>query len=220
MFNNQSELCWSFSSSYYDQHFATNSIIALGWHRDRVDHDLQKLTQLFSAINPVISDISNPLWHEENNLNDNKTKQGAISELGPMGFTHTNDELHAFAGQVVAKAKDTFQAHPIHCHLWAFRHDKYEMLSCDLFNDDVQLRMPITITACQHQQLHHLDEPDVHDITEAFHLASLIIRALDAQVEIGRHGNEINERVLARPLKGQETNGDIDLWKHTATPSH
>ncbi|NMU18813.1 hypothetical protein HKA97_02345, partial [Vibrio parahaemolyticus] len=32
-----------------------------------------------------------------------------ISALGPSGFTETNDELHAFAGKVVAKAKETFQ---------------------------------------------------------------------------------------------------------------
>ena len=75
-----------------------------------------------------------------------------ISALGPSGFTETNDGLHAFVGKVVAKAKETFQQKPILCCLWGFRHDEYEMLSCDLFSDDKLLCMPITITAC-HQRL-------------------------------------------------------------------
>ncbi|NOI26805.1 hypothetical protein [Vibrio mediterranei] len=219
MFNHQSELCWSLSSPYYYRRFAASSVITLGWHRDKVDHDLQTLTQLISEVDPVTTKISYPLWHEETGLDDGETRCSASSELGPMGFTYTNDNLHAFAGQVVAKAKDMFQAHPIYCRLWAFRHDEYEMLSCDLFCDDDSLHMPITITACQHQQLHHLDEPDVQDMTEAFHLASIIICALEAQIEIGRHHNEINKHVLARPLKGKETNGDIHLWKNTASTS-
>ncbi|EHJ9985468.1 hypothetical protein KB976_004609 [Vibrio parahaemolyticus] len=66
-----------------------------------------------------------------------------ISDLGPSGFTETNDELHSFAGKVVAKAKETFRQKPILCRLWGFRHDGYEMLSCDLFSDDKSLRMPI-----------------------------------------------------------------------------
>lgn len=136
-----------------------------------------------------------------------------ISDLGPSGFTETNDELHTFAGKVVAKAKETFQQKPILCRLWGFRHDGYEMLSCDLFSDDNSLRMPFTITACHEQNLEDLDEPDVYDMVEALHLASLIIHGLDAHIKTGCHNNEINERLLARPLKGNETNGKINLWK-------
>ncbi len=136
-----------------------------------------------------------------------------ISALGPSGFTETNDELHAFAGKVVAKAKETFQQKPIQCCLWGFRHDGYEMLSCDLFSDDKSLRMPITITAGHEQNLEDLNEPDVYDMVEALHLASLIIHGLDAHIKTGRHSNEINELLLARPLKGNETNGKINLWK-------
>ncbi|MGF1894019.1 hypothetical protein L4D18_21600 [Vibrio campbellii] len=136
-----------------------------------------------------------------------------ISGLGPYGFTETNDKLHAFAGKVVAEAKETFQKKPIQCHLWGFRHDGYEMLICDLFSDDKSQCMPITITACHEQNLESLDEPDVYDMVEAWHLASLIINGLDAHIKPGRHCNEVNERLLARPLKGNETNGMIDLWK-------
>ncbi|MGX9517243.1 hypothetical protein ACWX0P_00080 [Vibrio mediterranei] len=222
-FNHQHQLCFRLHSECYERAHRSwipfQLIYCLGWHRHRVDHDLQTLTQQISAIDPVTSDISSPLRREEVGLDDNEVTCSTASELGPTGFTYTNDNLHAFAGQVVAKAKDMFQAHPIYCRLWAFRHDEYEMLSCDLFCDDDSLHMPITITACQHQQLHHLDEPDVQDMTEALHLASLIICALEAQIEIGRHHNEINEHVLARPLKGKETNGDIYLWKNTASTS-
>jgi hypothetical protein len=70
-----------------------------------------------------------------------------LSDLGSSGFTETNDKLHAFAGKVVAEAKETLQKKPIQCRLWGFRHDGYEMLSCDLFSDDKSQCMPITITA-------------------------------------------------------------------------
>ncbi len=136
-----------------------------------------------------------------------------ISALGPSGFTETNDGLHAFAGKVIAKAKETFQHKPIQCCLWGYRHDGYEMLSCDLFSDDKSLCMPITITACHEQNLEDLSEPDVYDMVEALHLASLIIHGLDAHIKTGHHSNEVNKRLLARPLKGNETNGKINLWK-------
>ncbi|YCO02362.1 hypothetical protein ACB087_10305 (plasmid) [Vibrio sp. VNB-15] len=136
-----------------------------------------------------------------------------ISGLGTSGFTKTNDKLHAFAGKLVAKAKETFQQKPIQCRLWGFRHGDYEMLSCDLLNGDKSQRMPITITACYEQNLEDLNEPDVYDMVEALHLASLIIHGLDAHIETGRHGNEVSKRLLARPLKGNETNGKIKLWK-------
>ena len=140
-----------------------------------------------------------------------------ISALGPSGFTETNDELHAFAGKVVAEAKETLQKKPIQCRLWGFRHDGYEMLSFDLFSDYKSQCMPITITACHEQNLEDLNEPDVYDMVEAWHLASLIIRGLDAHIKTGRHCNEVNERLLAHPLKGDETNGKINLWKDEQT---
>ncbi|MCE7732363.1 hypothetical protein [Vibrio campbellii] len=140
-----------------------------------------------------------------------------ISALGPSGFTETNDELHAFAGKVVAEVKETLQKKPIQCRLWGFRHDGYEMLSFDLLSDDKSQCMPITITACHEQNLEDLNEPDVYDMVEAWHLASLIIRGLDAHIKTGHHCNEVNERLLAHPLKGDETNGKINMWKDEQT---
>lgn len=49
MFNEQATLCWTLSSPYYDQRFAKNSAYDLGWHRDRVDQDIQTLIDLIST---------------------------------------------------------------------------------------------------------------------------------------------------------------------------
>ncbi|HHY0497216.1 hypothetical protein JL857_20760 [Vibrio parahaemolyticus] len=51
MFNGQETLCWTLSSPYYNQRFATTGFYCLGWHRGRVDQDLKVLIDLISIKN-------------------------------------------------------------------------------------------------------------------------------------------------------------------------
>lgn len=142
-----------------------------------------------------------------------------ISALGASGFTHTNNELHAFAGKVVALAREKFHGQPIQCNLWGYRHDSNESLSCDLISGDNTISLPITIicTGSSFLEFPYLDGIEVVDMVEALHLSSLIIQGVDATVVTGRHESEINESLLARPLEKYETNGQIDLWQNNAT---
>lgn len=142
-----------------------------------------------------------------------------ISALGASGFTHTNNELHAFAGKVVALAREKFHGLPIQCNLWGYRQANHESLSCDLSSPDKTTYLPIRIICTGRTLLEYpyLDAIEVVDIVEALHLSSLIIQAVNATVVTGRHESEINESLLARPLEKYETNGQIDLWQNNAT---
>ena len=136
-----------------------------------------------------------------------------MSDLNPTAFTFTDKEIHDCAGKIVKQAKEIFNAAPVTARVWSFRHDGYEMISCDLSDQGETKWMPIVITATGEQMLEIIDEPEVFDMTEALHLAGLIVRAMDAKVIVGRGQNEINPEVLAKPLIGRETNGKINLWK-------
>lgn len=135
------------------------------------------------------------------------------SRLEPSGFTETNAALHACAGHIVAKAKASFAGAPVKAQLWAYRWHDCEVLSCDLLSEDAANAIPVTITAAGRQMLDVPDEPEVFDMTEAVHLAGLIIQALDATVTVGRTANEVNEAVLPAPLPEGHTNGTINLWR-------
>ena len=183
------------------------------------DHTLTLLLDCLKEFEIDLNSPSTEFIDYDKRMNHQRFKQdsyhdgiNSISDLGVSGFTKTNNDLHIFAGKAVAKAKETFHNKPIHCSLWACRHDGYEMLSCDLFSDDGALEMPMTILAENEQNLTFINEPCVHDMVEALHLASLIIGGLDPKIQIGRHSNETNESLLARPLKENETNGNINLW--------
>lgn len=136
-----------------------------------------------------------------------------LSRLEPSGFTGTSAALHECAGRIVAKAKASFAGAPVRAQLWAYRWHDCEILSCDLLSEDAANAIPVTITAAGRQMLDVPDEPEVFDMTEALHLAGLIIQALDATVTVGRTGNEVNEAVLSGPLPAGHTNGRINLWQ-------
>lgn len=138
-----------------------------------------------------------------------------FSYLPASGFTKTNTLLHEFASRVVAEAKSRFGDNKIKAGVWSYREQGREFLSCDLFSIDesIDICMPITICAEGEYCFDMNDEPDVIDMAEAVHLAGIITKALDAVVEIGRLCNEVNECVLEFPLKDNETNGHINLWK-------
>ncbi|MCX8959095.1 hypothetical protein EHW65_18215 [Erwinia psidii] len=139
-----------------------------------------------------------------------------VSHLPPSGFTRTSTALHTAAGGIVDAARRLFGDRQVRASVWAFRHDGCTMLSCDLFcDDDDSLNMPVTVTAEGEANFSVLDEPTVYDLTEALHLAGLIIRALGAKVVLGLGKNESNPAVLARPLAEGETNGPINLWSLT-----
>lgn len=134
------------------------------------------------------------------------------SELPSSGFTATMPQLHKAAKVIISNAKERFKGHNVNAHLWAYRHDGIEYLSCDLFvPNNIQLTMPLTICAGGTVDFECWDEPDVTDMAEAMHLSGLVISALNAQVIVGRHNNEINKDLLAVPLTPGQTNGAIDL---------
>ncbi len=137
-----------------------------------------------------------------------------ISTLSASGFRYTNNELHAFAGKTASFAKETFKDKPVFCSLWGFRHDGCEILSCDLSSPEQSIRLPITIMSTGSSLLEHLDGIEVIDMVEALHLASLIIHGVGATVVTGRHSNEINESLFAKPLREHQASSPINLWRH------
>lgn len=135
------------------------------------------------------------------------------SELSSSGFTHTSIVLHLAAKVIVNNARALFKNNKIYAHIYSYREQDYEHLACDLFiKKDQHQTMPITICAAKKSFFDCWDEPDVIDMTEAVHLVGIITTALSATIICGLHRNEVNHAVLDQPLKGNETNGKMDLF--------
>lgn len=149
---------------------------------------------------------------ENNHYDFNEESTDTTSDLPPSGFTFTHPDLHAAAKEIITRARNNFGEEKVSAHLTSYRHCDYEHLSCDLFVPNKKnLVMPITIAAINESDFQYWDEPQVVDMTEAIHLSGLIISALNAEVSVGRHKNEINECLLATPLQKGETSGIINL---------
>jgi hypothetical protein len=137
------------------------------------------------------------------------------SSLPSSGFTHTNKDLHDCAKEVVMKARERFKSEKITAKVWSYREQGDECLSCDLhLEKDSNARISILITCAGEYDFDCWDEPYVHDMAEALHLAGLITRALHCDVIIGLGKNETNEEVLTKPLIPGETNNPINLWRN------
>lgn len=110
------------------------------------------------------------------------------SYLSPMGIVITNSQLENAANEIILRAKNHFGSEQVIANLTVYRHDGYEFLSCDFgVNNHKDLGMSITIAATNNYEFRDCNEPEVIDMTEAFHLSELIIFGLNAHVTIGRH---------------------------------
>lgn len=134
-------------------------------------------------------------------------------DLPPSGFTRTITEVHEWASAVAIAARQHLSG-AISVHLWAYRHGQHQTLSCDLFDSSggvycVGLHAvgQYDLTAAHPQDAEAL----VPDLVDAMHIAGIIIRALDAEVTVGRYINEVNEEVLAQPLGPGHTNGPMAI---------
>lgn len=83
----------------------------------------------------------------------------------------------------------------INAHVWAYRCNGHQVLSCDLI-DQAGRRYLVTITGGGSQYFHtrmgQEAEALVKDLAEALHIAGIITSMLNASVTIGMHMNEEN----------------------------
>ena len=139
------------------------------------------------------------------------------SQLGPDGFTFTLTKAHIWCEQQVKKIREAieFNSGEIQGHIWAYRHDDCEMLALHVTVDGESIYdATITGNDGEYESILSGDEVYIPDMVEAIHLAGIIFMSLDIPLCIGRNVNELNEDVLYRPLKNNETNGPINLWKN------
>ncbi|TBW57388.1 hypothetical protein EZI54_06945 [Marinobacter halodurans] len=133
--------------------------------------------------------------------------------LSASGFTNTNVEHHQWAARVVAEARSVFGEAPIDAHIWAYREQGCDYLSCDLSSSGTWL--PVTICADGDTYFPDISggaaEADACDMPDALHIAGLIVRSLDARVTLGRGQNELNDEVVSPPRRPGQTSGPIDL---------
>lgn len=125
------------------------------------------------------------------------------------GFTETPAEIIEWAKSTVSIAKEIMTGKQISAHVWAYREQDCQLLAVDLIDEEGHwygINFTTGVGYCLHPQ-----EPYVHDLTEALHMAGIVSASLGATVELGCRDNETNEAVLARPLLPGETNGNLAL---------
>ena len=80
------------------------------------------------------------------------------------------------------------------------------MMACD-FYDEHENHYPLTFQADFYHTF-DLQEPGVPDLVAAMHMAGIVIEGVGAKVvEVGRRCNEVNPKVLSRPMQPGETSG-------------
>jgi hypothetical protein len=135
--------------------------------------------------------------------------------LPASGFTFTIKEAHDWARMVTGAASRRLSG-PVSEHIWAYRHDDTQILSCNL-SDATDACFPISLSETGTHYFHVSEqeaEATVCDMVEATHLAGIIVRAVNASISLGLFANEVNPEVLAQPLIADQTNGHMAL----ATP--
>jgi len=141
------------------------------------------------------------------------------SNLSVTSITDTYLPLHQWAETVVTLACNMFNKQPISANVWPYRDRGASILSCVLFNENQNIRLPICIEANGKYNFPELGdalvEVDVPDMAEALHLVGIITQALNSEVKIGRGDNEVNKSVLAEPLPENQPYGQINLWKQS-----
>ena len=134
-------------------------------------------------------------------------------DLGSNGFTYTLDNAHKWCGIQVKKIREEFSndLHNVKGYLYAYRHDGYEKLALDYSHKSDRKRwFPMSFnTGCKHDTDYEGSDVCVPDMTEALHMAGIIIRSIGMPVEIGLFHNETNESLLAKPLTENQTIGHL-----------
>lgn len=110
-----------------------------------------------------------------------------LSGLHPTGLVVTHPDAEAWSKKVEAAIKARF-AGAATATLWPYRIGKHEYLACDI-RDDQGNDYSITFQIGHRSDFHfdpHSCEPSVPDMTEALHMASIVLGAVSACVTVGR----------------------------------
>lgn len=153
-------------------------------------------------------------------------------ELPTTGFTYTATSVHAWAHQVTIYARERLGPGAVIASLWPYRDGSTVGLACD-FSTDVgtaDARYDITFTEGGKTDLsasRTSSDCVVYDLADAIHMASLVVRGLDAKLYIGRWSRERNPEIQAfpapagAPASPMAKAGDIRVPMHApdeATP--
>lgn len=140
-------------------------------------------------------------------------EQPEFCDLRVTGVTRTLAAVHGWAKEVASDARAHMRGR-INAHIWAYRNNGHQVLSCDL-TDETGKRYLVTITGGGSQYFHTRmgmeAEALVKDLAEAVHTAGMITRMLNASITIGMHGSEENADILASGLSEGQVFGPMAL---------
>lgn len=130
--------------------------------------------------------------------------------LPASGFTYTPDEVYIWAKRVVAAIRAALPSGtPPNVLMWAYREQRREWLSL-IFHDTQERDYCLTFLIGDPHDF-HMTELTVPDMTEALHMAGILIADLDAVVSIGRRWNEVNRTCTPDAWVDGQTSGVLKL---------
>lgn len=129
--------------------------------------------------------------------------------LPASGFTNTLNEVYDWAKMVVASARSRLSGSQLRVAVWAYREQGYEWLAVDFFDEADNDYLMTFLIGDEHD--FHADEPRVPDMTEALHMAGIVIEALGAKIELGRRCNEVNKYCTPEAWTETQTNAMLAL---------
>lgn len=146
------------------------------------------------------SDLETIHLNETRDLTYRQQDVEHTSYLSASGFTDSNNGIYDWAKTAMNAVKLRLTGSIINGCLWAYRHQDVEYISLS-FEDETEKNYSFTITTGFPYELKSISEPIVPDMTEALHMAGIIIQALEANMLIGRGWNEVNRYCIPEPFK-------------------
>lgn len=138
--------------------------------------------------------------------------------LAAGGRTETPAAFLEWASRAVEDARRSLPGGRLIAYVWPYRHGLGECLSCDVWYDapghgQDQDTFAITFVIDGKTDLRDSNEPHVLDMSDALHIAGIVLSRLDARITLGRPDNRASVSGVA--LAGARDDGNLNHHEPT-----
>jgi hypothetical protein len=110
-----------------------------------------------------------------------------LCRLTPGGTAKADEAAIEWVQRVTDLVRTQTASAALTLHLWAYRVDGQECLSCDIYDETTSKNgVAVTFLPGHQSDLRDPTEPLVADMADALHMAGSLARALKATVVLGR----------------------------------
>lgn len=133
-----------------------------------------------------------------------------LCDLSASGATNTPERVLDWADRAVSEARKALNGVAAFANVWPYSHGGTEFLGCSIRGNSGSISgYAVTFVIDLDADLTFACEPHVPTMGDALHMVGIVLAALDANIAVGRRGQEVNQRILREPLASGRTNGPM-----------